>query len=227
MKIVIDLGGSIIMPKEGANKERIEEFAKVFREIKNMGHDLAIVVGGGKTAREYIELARSLGANNGYCDMLGIMATRINAMLLITALKDLTIKKVPKDFEEAEEILNLGKIPIMGGTHPGHTTDAVSAGLAEYIDANLLIIATNVDGIYDKDPKKFKDAKKFERISAKDLINIINSYSMEAGSSSVIDLLAAKIIERAKIKTIVVKGEPKEILKAIKGEKIGTIVEGE
>ncbi|WP_456419935.1 UMP kinase [Methanocaldococcus infernus] len=225
MKIVIDLGGSMIAPREGIDKERILKYAEAFKEIYEMGHSLAIVVGGGKVAREYIEIARELGSNNGYCDMLGIMATRMNAMLLISALKELSIKKVPKSFEEAEEILSMNKIPVMGGTHPGHTTDAVSAGLAEYIDANLLIIATNVDGIYDKDPKKYKDAKKYDRIKIEELINIINTQSLEAGSSSVVDLLAAKIIERAKLKAIVVKGEPENILKAVKGERIGTIIE--
>ncbi|MCQ6253931.1 UMP kinase [Methanocaldococcus sp.] len=226
MRIVFDLGGSVIMPKEGANAKKIKEYADVFKKIKDEGHEIAIVVGGGKTAREYISIARELKANNSFCDEIGIMATRMNAMILISALGDYSIKKVPTSFEEAELILNLGKIPVMGGTHPGHTTDAVSASLAEFINADLLVIGTNVDGVYNKDPNKYKDAKKFDKISAKQLVDLALSFSLEAGSSSVIDLLAAKIIERSKLKVIVVKGTPEELLNVSKGIVNGTIIEG-
>ncbi len=214
------------MPKEGANAKKIKEYADVFKKIKDEGHEIAIVVGGGKTAREYISIARELKANNSFCDEIGIMATRMNAMILISALGDYSIKKVPTSFEEAELILNLGKIPVMGGTHPGHTTDAVSASLAEFINADLLVIGTNVDGVYNKDPNKYKDAKKFDKISAKQLVDLALSFSLEAGSSSVIDLLAAKIIERAKLKVVVVKGTPEELLNVSKGIINGTIIEG-
>ncbi|WP_214399611.1 UMP kinase [Methanocaldococcus lauensis] len=226
MRIVFDLGGSVIMPKEGANAKKIKEYADVFKKIKDEGHEIAIVVGGGKTAREYISIARELKANNSFCDEIGIMATRMNAMILISALGDYSIKKVPTSFEEAELILSLGKIPVMGGTHPGHTTDAVSASLAEFINADLLVIGTNVDGVYNKDPNKYKDAKKFDKISAKQLVDLALSFSLEAGSSSVIDLLAAKIIERAKLKVVVVKGTPEELLNVSKGIINGTIIEG-
>lgn len=154
------------------------------------------------------------------------MATRMNAMILITALGDYSIKKVPTSFEEAELILNLGKIPVMGGTHPGHTTDAVAASLAEFINADLLVIGTNVDGVYDKDPNKYEDAKKFDKMSAKELVDLAISSSLKAGSSSVVDLLAAKIIERAKLKVAVVKGTPEELLNVSKGIINGTIIEG-
>ncbi len=214
------------MPKEGANAKKIKEYADVFKKIKDEGHEIAIVVGGGKTAREYISIARELKANNSFCDEIGIMATRMNAMILISALGEYSIKKVPTSFEEAELILNLGKIPVMGGTHPGHTTDAVSASLAEFINADLLVIGTNVDGVYNKDPNKYKDAKKFDKISAKQLVDLALSFSLEAGSSSVIDLLAAKIIERSKLKVIVVKGTPEELLNVSKGIVNGTIIEG-
>lgn len=81
------------MPKEGAKAEKIMEYANIFKKIKDEGHEVAIVVGGGKTAREYIEIGRELGASESFCDELGIMATRMNAMILITALGDYSIKK--------------------------------------------------------------------------------------------------------------------------------------
>ncbi|WP_423793060.1 UMP kinase [Methanocaldococcus indicus] len=224
MRIVFDLGGSVIMP-ENPSSEKIKEYAKVFKKLKDEGHEIAIVVGGGKTARDYIRLARELNANDSLCDTLGILSTRLNALILAIALNDYSIKKIPTNFEEAEIILSTGKIPVLGGTHPAHTTDAVAAGLAEFINADLLVIGTNVDGVYNKDPKKFKDAKKYSKLSFEELVNIAISSSLKAGSSSVIDPLAAKIIERAKIKTVVVKGEPEELLKAVKGESDGTVIE--
>ena len=121
-------------------------------------------------------------------------------------------------------ILNSGKILVMGGTHPAHTTDAVSATLAEFIDADLLVIATNVDGVYTKDPRTNKDAKKLEKITTKELIEITGSGSISAGSSSVVDPLASKIIDRAKLKTVVINGTPEEILNAVSGTHNGTTI---
>jgi uridylate kinase len=112
----------------------------------------------------------------------------------------------------------------MGGTHPAHTTDAVSATLAEFIDADLLVIATNVDGVYNKDPRCNKDAVKLDKINTKELLEITGSASMSAGSSGVVDPLASKIIDRAKLKTIVVKGIPEEIISSVSGKHNGTTI---
>jgi len=223
MRIVFALGGSVVMPKEGASVDKLKEYAEVFKKIKDMGNELSIVVGGGNTARNYISVAREF-TNEAFCDEIGILATRMNSMLLMSALGNYVIKKVPENFKEAELILNLNKIVVMGGTHPAHTTDAVAASLAEYINADLLVIATNVDGVYDKDPRKYEDAKKLTKITTKELLNITGSASIAAGSSSIIDPLASKIIDRAKLKTVVIEGAPGEILNAITGEHHGTVI---
>ncbi|WP_017980985.1 UMP kinase [Methanocaldococcus villosus] len=224
MRIVFDIGGSILAPNN-IDVEKIKAISNILKKIKDEGHEVAVVVGGGRTAREYIKAAKQFNADNSFCDAIGIEATRLNAMLIISALGEYAIKSIPKNFEEAELILKLNKIPVMGGTHPGHTTDAVSAMLAEYIKADLLVIATNVDGVYDKDPKKYKDAKKYNKLSFKELFEIALKASSEAGSSSVVDPLAAKIIERARIRTIIVKGEPENLLNAIIGKINGTVIE--
>ncbi|AEH06551.1 UMP kinase [Methanothermococcus okinawensis] len=223
MKIVFALGGSVVMPKEGASVDKLKEYAEVFKKIKDMGNELGIVVGGGNTARNYISIAREF-TNEAFCDEIGILATRMNSMLLMSALGNYVVKKVPENFKEAEMILNLNKIVVMGGTHPAHTTDAVAASLAEYINADLLVIATNVDGVYDKDPRKYNDAKKLTKMTTKELLNITCNSSIAAGSSSIIDPLASKIIDRAKLKTLVIEGAPEEILNAITGEHHGTVI---
>ncbi|HIP84411.1 MAG TPA: UMP kinase [Methanothermococcus okinawensis] len=222
MKVVFALGGSVIMPREG-DAENIRRYAQVFKAIKDMGHDICIVVGGGYVARRYISIAREF-TNEAFCDEIGILATRMNSMVLIAALGDYAVKKVPEDFKEAEMILNLNKIVVMGGTHPAHTTDAVAASLAEYIDADLLVIATNVDGVYDRDPRRYRDAKKIKVLTTKELVDITKSSSIEAGSSSIVDPLASMIIDRAKLKTVVIEGTPEEIMNVIEDKHRGTLI---
>jgi len=115
----------------------------------------------------------------------------------------------------------------MGGTHPGHSTDAVSALLAEYINANLLINATDVDGIYDRDPQKHRDARMYKKLSVEQLVDMVKSYPLGAGEYELIDILAAKIIQRSKIRTIFLNGRDlKNMRNAIEGKKfIGTVIE--
>ncbi len=224
-RIVFALGGSVVFPKEEKeNVGKIKKIAEVFKELIKKGYEITIVVGGGKTAREYIHIAKEVGGNEFICDEIGIEATKMNCLLLIAALGKAAFKRIPSSFYEVENILYLGKIPVMGGTHPGHTTDTIAALLAEYLHADLLVIVTNVDGVYDKDPRKYSDAKKFERIHIEELLDLVKHGKSKAGSSFIVDLLACKIIERSKINTIIIKGEPEEIKRSIEGTHNGTIV---
>jgi len=224
-KIVISIGGSILVPND-IDEDYAKELAKFANELHKK-YKLCIVTGGGKTARKYIEIARNNGASDVHSDNLGIDASRLNARLLASIIGENTIPEPPKDFYSALRELNSGKIVVMGGTHPGHSTDAVSALLAEYINANLLINATDVDGIYDKDPQKYKDAKLLKRISIEKLVDMVKSYSLGAGKYELIDILAAKIIQRSRIKTIFLNGKNiQNMLNAIEGKKFtGTVIE--
>ncbi|MEM1578424.1 MAG: UMP kinase [Archaeoglobaceae archaeon] len=219
MKLVISLGGSVF----GSDAGRIKKFAEVFDRISEE-HIVFIVVGGGKLAREIITRARELGANETMCDYLGIAVTRINAMLLAFAMRN-SAKKIPENFIDAEELSKSYKAVVMGGTFPGHTTDATAVLLAEFLNADLFLNATSVDGIYSDDPNKNPNAVKFEKISPKELVKLIANSSMKAGANVVIDLLSAKILERSKIRAVVFKGEPENIQRVLKGEKIGTVIE--
>ncbi|MCC6027015.1 MAG: UMP kinase [Archaeoglobus sp.] len=217
MKIVLSLGGSVF---EGV--ERIKEFANVLDEIAEE-NKLFVVVGGGKMARELIEKARNLGANEVMCDYLGIAVTRINAMLLAFAMKN-SAKRIPENFIEAEELSKNYKAVVMGGTFPGHTTDATAALLAEFVGADLFLNATSVDGIYSEDPRKNPNAYKFEKISPRELLMLVAKEQAKAGVNVVMDILAVKILERSKIKAVVFRGEPENIKRIVNGEKIGTLV---
>ncbi|WP_321429665.1 UMP kinase [uncultured Methanolobus sp.] len=216
MLIVLSVGGSILAKE--LNPDSFKGYADALKELAKE-HEVVIVTGGGAAARDYINIARSTGANEVECDYIGIDITRLNAKLLISALGDAAYPEPPKDYKEAQDKLSSGKIIVMGGVIPGQTTDAVSAILTEYLSANLLIIATAVDGVYSADPRKDPDAVKYETMTAKELVNTVMVTEMKAGSKSPVDPLAAKIIERCNIETIVMDGSnPQDVLKVIRDE---------
>jgi len=217
--IALSVGGSIL-----DDVDYVGKLASVLKKISKK-NKLYIVAGGGKNARKYIDACRKLGANESFLDDVGIDATRLNAKLLIAALGS-AYPKPAKDFDEA--IIGGKSFPVvvMGGTHPGHTTDAVTAMLAERTNADKLIIATNVDYVYTADPKKYKNAKMLKKLTADRLIEITSNTSSSAGSKSVIDPLGAKIIARSKIKTFVINGKNLNALKNVVENKnfVGSVI---
>ncbi|RZN63227.1 UMP kinase [Methanonatronarchaeum sp. AMET6-2] len=223
MSIVISLGGSILAPNlEGA---RFGEYSDILMEISG-DEELVVVTGGGEMAREYIGIARGLGANEASCDSIGIEVTRLNARLLISALGSDVFPEPPESYEEALRAFSVSDVVVMGGVSPGQSTDAVSALVAEYIDAELLVFATSVDGVYTSDPRFNEDAEKLDRISPSRLVEIVMETEIKAGAKSVVDPLASKIIERSEIPTVVLDGsEPDKIRSVVlDGQHEGTLV---
>ena len=222
MRIVAAIGGSILL--QDYNAERFKKYAELLKE-QNEEHEIFVVVGGGEPAREYIGVVRDLGVGEALCDDIGIEVTRINAKLLLLALGDAAYQKVPHNFQEALEYSATGKIVVMGGTEPAHSTDAVSAILAEYVQADLLVNLTAVDGLYTKDPKKYDDAELIEEITASDMMEIISGNEVKAGTYEFIDTTAIQMIKRSNLETVIANGnDPQNLIRAIKGEKIGTRV---
>jgi uridylate kinase len=207
MLIVLSIGGSILA--KDLDPGRFREYADVLRKL-TQEHKIAVVTGGGVIARRYIDTARQLGANESVCDFVGIDVTRLNAQLLIAALGNAAYPQSPCTYREAESALVSDKIVVMGGVIPGQTTDAVSAILAEYLNANLLVIATSVDGVYSEDPNVNPAAIKYDSMTPEELVNVVMNTEMKAGSKSPVDPLAAKIIQRCGMKTIVLDGSNSE-----------------
>ena len=113
----------------------------------------------------------------------------------------------------------------MGGTEPAHSTDAVSAILAEYVQADMLINLTSVDGMYTKDPNKFDDAELIEEITASDMMETIKGNDVKAGTYEFFDMTAIQMIKRSNLETVIANGNvPENLVKAVNGEKIGTRV---
>ncbi len=219
MNVVISLGGIFF-----SDAGQLKGVAAVLDELAR-SCTLCVVTGGGTRARDYIAFARELGANEVFCDYLGIALTRINAKLLIAALHE-AYPEPFQDYHEAVMAHRSGpeqRVVVMGGVSPGYTTDAVAALLAEYLNAELLLIVTSVDGVYDSDPQVNQTARKYERLSPKELVALTMQGELKAGSRIVIDPVAAKLIERSGMRTIVIDGrEPRAIINAVHGTHHGT-----
>ncbi len=182
-----------------------------------------MVVGGGPVARDEIAKLRKIGAKEYYLDMMGIQATRLNASMVSLALGNLM--EVPKSIDEAVRQMKLYKRVIMGGTEPGHTTDAVSLLLAEALNMDTVVNVTNVDYLYDRDPK-IEGAKKIENISYSTAIEMITSEKRGAGANFPLDILSLNIARRSNIGIKIVSFRDQEnVFRAVAGKKFrGTTV---
>ncbi|MEW6070017.1 MAG: UMP kinase [Candidatus Thermoplasmatota archaeon] len=202
MRLAISVGGSLLGE---LNLRYLKQLASILTKLSSK-HKLWVVVGGGEIARKYISGARALGLDESYLDSIGIDITRANAKLLLGALPQ-AYPEIPKDLDSALSAGKVANIVVMGGIHPAQTTDAVTAMLAERAKAEKLIIMTDVDGIYTKDPKKHKNAELLMKLSYEKLLEVTSRIGLEAGAKNPIDPVCAKIIIRSKIPAFVINGK--------------------
>ncbi len=217
-RIVIKLSGRIFGID---NVKVLKDYATFLVKISKFCQPI-VIAGGGSIARHYISHARSSGADESTLDELGIEISRLNAKLLIYALKNKAYSHPPTTLQEVRHAVDDGLIVIAGGLHPGQSTNGTAALIAEKIKAEQFLNATDVDGVYDMDPNKFKKAKKFKQIELKNLKNMLVHEDSVAGGYDLMDIVALKIIERSKIKTRIIKADIKIIENAIKGGDVGT-----
>ncbi|MFA5412224.1 MAG: UMP kinase [Candidatus Micrarchaeia archaeon] len=224
MAVVISLGGSLINGTGSIDHAFLKEFKDM---VMKSGEELGIVTGGGKVAREYASAAREFCGNNFVADEAAVAATRLNAQLMLALFRDVAHPKVFRDFGKAAAALGGHKIVVMGGTIPGITTDTDSVLLAEAIGAKRLVNLSNVDGIYDSDPKGNPSAKKFDKMTHAQLLEMAQKYDQRApGTNFVFDMVACKLAKRSGIELHFVGGKNvKDLEKAVKGKRhAGTIV---
>ncbi len=226
MKIVISLGGSLLTKE--LTVENFGKYVDAVKKLRELGHKVIVVCGGGKVCREYQNIARSFDANKDKLDFIGIMASHINASTFYTCLGDLgylirwkSLKDIEKEVVENFE----NKIIVAGGYDVGVSTDYDASYLAKIVKADMLINATNVSGVYDKDPNKYSDAKKIPKMSYQEFIDIIKNNVQSPGEYRLFDLKAAELIKDANIRTLIIDGNnPDEIIKAVEGKHSGTEV---
>lgn len=230
-RIMLKLGGEA-MCGEGAfgiDPASAATVAEEVRRVKNLGVDIGIVIGGGNIWRGQSAMAR--GMDRATADYMGMLATVMNALALQDSLERLgVVTRVQTAFEmrtvaepyirrRALRHMEKGRIVIFaGGTgNPFFTTDTAAALRAVEIEAQVLIKATKVDGIYDKNPKKHPEATRFTELSYLDALNL--------HLEQVMDSTALSLCMDNKLPIIVLSlWQPGSIARAVSGEDVGTLV---
>lgn len=227
-RILLKLSGEVLAGAEGKGLDfdTVTTVCKVIKQCTQMGAQIGIVVGGGNFWR-----GRSSGEmDRPRADQMGMLATAINSLALQDTLEQLGVKaqvltalSMPQVAEvftkrKAVEYLNDGQVVIFGcGTgNPFFSTDTAAALRAAEIDAEIIFKATNVDGVYDKDPNKFDDAVKYDVLTHSEVLS---------KGLKVMDSTAASLCRDNGISILVFNlDDPQNIVRALEGENIGTVV---
>jgi uridylate kinase len=218
------IGGSVVASP--INPALIGRYVELLKDLKMQGHELAVVVGGGTLARDFIKVAKNLDLGERAQDDVAISVSRIFAQLFLKKLGELGCEAIPLTVEDAVKCLRDGKVAVMGGLKPGMTTDTVAALIAEKVNADLVIKATDQEGIYDKDPKKHADAVMLKHLSFEELPNVFAEDKHKAGIHQILDPEAVKILKRKRVRVVVVNGfKPENILAVVKGKHVGTMID--
>ena len=229
-KILLKLSGEALMGDQefGISSDVITSYAKQIKEIVDLGVEVSIVIGGGNIFRGISGAAQGVDRVTG--DHMGMLATVINSLALQNSIEKLgvptrvqTAIEMPKIAEpfikrRAQRHLEKGRVVIFGaGTgNPYFTTDTAAALRAIEMETDVVIKATKVDGIYDKDPEKYPDAKKYETVTYNEVL---------AKDLKVMDATAISLCRENKLPIIVFNSlDEGNLKKVIMGEHIGTTV---
>ena len=231
-RVLLKLSGEALGPESGygIDSQVVSEIADELKDVSEIGIELAIVVGGGNIFRG---LSAPKGMDRATADYMGMLATVMNAMALQDALEQkgaytrvqnaLEINEITEPYirRRATRHLEKGRIVIFaaGTGNPFFTTDTAASLRAVEVDAEVIFKATKVDGVFDSDPVKNKNAKKFEKLS---YIEVLQK------GLKVMDSTATSLCMDNKMPIVVFNMKEKgNIRKALTGEKIGTLVSGD
>jgi uridylate kinase len=229
-RVLLKLSGEALAGEQGfgINPAIIQDIARGVGAAHETGVELGIVIGGGNIVRGVA--ASASGMDRASADYMGMLGTCINALALQDALEKIGVfTRVQSAIEMAEiaepyirrrAIRHLEKKRVVifaaGTGNPYFTTDTAAALRAMEIDAEVIMKATKVNGVYDKDPNKYNDAVMFDELSYLEVL----SKRLQVMDSTAISLCMDNSLP---ILTFSLK-DPKNILRAVKGEKIGTLV---
>jgi len=219
---VIKFSGSLIYPPSASYLSDLRETVKA---LLDEGWRIAVVVGGGEVAREYIRTLRALGVPESLLDEIGIESANLNALSVALALYPLSPPAVPRDLREAVRVSQEGLVPVLGGLQPGQSTNAVAAVLAEAIKADLLVNLLNgVDGVYTGRPGE-PSSRKIDNLTYSQLEEIILGKEQVAGGYELFDRVALEIVKRSRLTLVFADGRnPAVLVKVIRGEGVGSWV---
>jgi len=221
---IISLGGSLIVPKEEPDTNFLKMFQVLLRRRVVKGHRFVVVCGGGALARHYQGAARKLGCSaREALDWIGIHSTRLNARVVRAAFGDDTHKAIvtnpnrPPQFRES--------ILVAAGWRPGRSTDHVAVLLAKRFGSNTVINVSDIDQVYNIDPKKDPRAFAFTKMSWEDFRSLVDA-EWHPGSHLPFDPIAARYAQKFAMKVKIVNGHSqKDLSTALSGRKFfGTVI---
>lgn len=222
--IIISVGGSLIVPSD-IDIKFLKGLKEIIEEQTEKKKKIIIVCGGGKIARKYQNAAKNVSKNVSEidADWLGINATRINACLVKSIFGKNAYINVIKN--PTKKISARENIIVAAGWKPGFSSDYDAVLLAKNLGAKKIINLSNIDYVYDKDPNKFKNAKKIEKMTWEEFRNLIPD-EWEPGLNSPFDPIASKEAHKSKMEVVIMNGKNlKEFEKCLNGEKFkGTII---
>lgn len=230
-RVLLKLSGEALAGDKGfgINNDVVNEIAVAIKKIQEIGVEVSVVVGGGNFWRG----RTSEGMDRTTADYIGMLATVMNSMALQDALENIDVQTRVQTAIEMRQIaepyikrkalkhLEKGRIVIFscGTGNPYFTTDTTAALRAAEIEADVILVAKTIDGVYSADPKLDKTAVKYDKITYLDILN---------KDLKVMDSTATSLCRDNKIPLLVFGiNDPENIIRAVKGEKIGTLVEGE
>ncbi|MBU6214274.1 UMP kinase [Patescibacteria group bacterium] len=206
-RVVVSVGGSLIVP-DGIDTGFLSRFKTLILEKVQRGFSFSIIAGGGKTARRYQEAAHQVTPLSRHdLDWIGIHSTRLNAQLLrniFVGYAHQQVVKNPTITIEADE-----PIIIAAGWQPGCSTDYDAVLMAKSLGAKRLVNLSNIDYVYESDPRKYPDAKKIETISWTDFRKLIPA-EWDPGLSSPFDPVAAKEAQSLNLEVAIINGSKLE-----------------
>lgn len=220
--IVISLGGSLIVPDE-IDSRFLKNFRRLISDQARTGRRFILICGGGKTARNYQAAAKKIGRlSDNDIDWLGIHATRINAHLLRSIFVGLAHKTIIKpmdkiDFKES--------VLIAAGWKPGNSTDYCAVLLAKKYHAKKILNLSNIDYVFDRDPRKDKNAKPLEKTSWQNFRRLIPK-KWSPGLNSPFDPVASRAAQNSGLEVAIINGRDfKSISNYLDNKKFkGTII---
>ncbi len=201
---VISVGGSIIIPQEGFNLDFLKKFRALILKRVALGEKFILVIGGGSTCRRYQQAAREVEkVSDEDLDWLGIYATHFNARFVGLLFNGWSDKKLIEN--PTKKVKSKKSILIAGGWKPGCSTDYDAVLLAKTYKAKEVINLSNIDYIYDSDPRQNPQAKKMENLTWTQLRQIVGD-KWVPGANLPFDPVAAKEAQKLKLTVKFVKG---------------------
>ena len=210
----MSIGGSLVVPNGGPDADFLKKFDRFISAEVEKGRRFVIVVGGGRTARHYIDAARSVHkVLPDDLDWLGIHSTRLNGHLLRTIFRKYAHPvvinnplRMPKKWK--------GKVVIAAGWKPGWSTDYVACRIAKRVGAKTVVNGSNIDYVYDSDPRENKNAKILKELSWKEYRAMVGD-EWNPGLSAPFDPIASKFCDRNGIQVAVVSGDLNNMKKVV------------